>query len=221
MSPNYLSSCAIIGEIKLVSPSYGVLDVEKNIESRAVCYERLGLDAISVITEKTRFRGDPSYVSRVKKVSHLPILQKDFVTRESQIYESKALGADALLLIANIVSLRTLCHFVSLCLKLQIEPVVEIYDERDLEMALASQATHIAANARNLQTLEVDIHHSCRLLSLVPDRYIKLGFSGIHTKTDIDRYVSAGAKGVLIGTSLITSKNADSFIKNLRATPSS
>lgn len=192
-----------IAEIKLASPSVGDLGEESEIETRVQIYKELGADAISVITEKDHFLGDLSFINRVKKQVGLPVLQKDFVVDMYQIYESKVTGADALLLIAKIIPPDTLKDFVDIALELNLEPVVEINDEYDLSIALQTQTRIIAVNARNLDDFSIDTTSACKLLKQIPDTYFKLGFSGISSKKDILRYQENGAKGVLVGSSIM------------------
>ena len=205
----------IIAEIKLASPTAAYLGSENDIVKRAVDYKQAGVDAISIITEKHFFKGSPDFIPRLKAKTDLPILQKDFVIDPYQIYEAKIIGADALLLIAKIINKKTLINFVALCQKIGIEPVVEINDESDLKKALGTSTKIIAINARNLNTFIVDIDQACQLIKKIPDRFIKLGFSGIKSSIEVKKYQQAGAKGVLVGTSLMKAKNIKQFIKNL------
>ena len=206
---------AIIAEIKLASLTVPYLGSEKDIVKRAVDYKQAGADAISIITEKHFFKGSPDFIPRLKAKTDLPILQKDFVIDPYQIYEAKIIGADALLLIAKIINKKTLINFVALCQKIGIEPVVEINDESDLKKALGTSTKIIAINARNLNTFIVDIDQACQLIKKIPDRFTKLAFSGIKSSIEVKKYQQAGAKGVLVGTSLMKAKNIKQFIKNL------
>lgn len=207
----------LIGEIKLASPINPSLGSKKQLLQRAKLYEKSGIDAISIITEQHYFKGDISFVSQVKKQIALPILQKDFIIDEYQIYQAKNIGSDALLLIARLVGEKKLQEFVFLCKKLGIEPVVEINDEEDLKKAIASNTKIIAVNARNLETFAVDVKAACRLLKKVPDQFIKLGFSGIISAKEVLQYKKAGVRGILIGTSLMKANNVKKFIMSLKS----
>ncbi|MBI3366272.1 indole-3-glycerol-phosphate synthase [Candidatus Roizmanbacteria bacterium] len=213
--PKY-SDTAFIGEIKLASPTMKPIDSKMDIIKQAIEYENAGLDAISAITEKHFFKGDPLFIPKIKKKIKLPILQKDFVIDESQIYEAKQIGSDALLLIARLVDEQTLIRFVSLCQKLGIEPVVEIQNDEDLYKAVATNTSIIAVNARNLETFEINVDSACKLIKKIPERFMKLGFSGIQSSKEVKKYNSSGVKGVLIGTSLMKSKNILKFIHSLK-----
>ncbi len=183
---------------------------------RAVTYEKSGADAISFITEKKYFKGDTKYITELKIIISLPILQKDFVIDEYQIYEAKKIGSDALLLIVRYLDKKTLQSFVSLCQKLGIEPVVEINSEEDLEKAIATETNIIAVNARNLEDFTIDLERACDLLKKIPGNFIKLGFSGIHSAKEVEKYKDAGARGVLVGTELMKAGNVGKFLTSLR-----
>ncbi|MBU4016953.1 indole-3-glycerol phosphate synthase TrpC [Patescibacteria group bacterium] len=211
-----------------------IFDMSKDLVKRVKEYESAGAEAISIITEQHFFKGDPSFVTIVKNAVALPILQKDFVIDEYQIYEARlrpdfaevtsgrqgfggqACGADALLLIARIVDKKTLRHFVDVCFEEGIEPVVEIFSEEDLEKAAATKTRFVAVNSRDLDTFEVDVEKACELMKKIPERFIRLGFSGIQSAVEVQNYKNAGAKGVLVGTALMRTKKIDDFILSLR-----
>lgn len=211
-----LRNIGIIAEVKFASPTNPNLGSPNDLANLIRSYLQAGADAISVITEKHFFNGCLEFVSQIKKIASLPILQKDFIVDEYQIFESKNLGADAILLIAKILDQKNLNHFVELALDLGIEPVVEINNEKELKKACSTKTNIIAANARDLNTLEIDVDNACKLLSKIPKKYIKLGFSGVKGKEEAEKYKNAGAGGVLIGTSLMKSDNIRQFIKEIR-----
>lgn len=206
---------AIIAEIKLASPTMPSLGSERDIIQRAIAYEKAGADAISFITEQHYFKGNTTFIPELKTKVSIPILQKDFVIDPYQIYEAKMIGSDAILLIARLVDKAVLKDFVTLSQKIGIEPIVEINDEEDFGKAINTNTSFIAVNARDLETFTIDISKACTLLEKIPEKYIKLGFSGIHTSKEVRRYKKAGAKGVLVGTSLMKTANIDNFIKSL------
>lgn len=212
------SKMGLIAEIKFASPTSKNLGSPDELIKRVIEYEKAGATAVSIITEKQFFKGDTSFVPLVKKQISIPVLQKDFVIDESQIYEAKKIGSDALLLIAKLVDKNTLKGFVSLCLDLGIEPVVEITDAEDLGKAIATDTNIIAVNARNLETFVVDVDCACRLLRRIPDKFITLGFSGILSNSEVNKYRAAGAQGVLVGTNLMKAKDSKTFIQNLEVT---
>lgn len=207
---------AVIAEVKFASPSGGDMGSSRDLLKRVKEYESAGADAISVITEWHFFKGSVDFIGKVKEAVKLPVLQKDFVIDEYQIYEAAREGADALLLIARLVDEKTLKQFVKLCLKEGIEPVVEIYSEEDLEKAVGTVTRFIAVNARDLDTFGVDVERACRLMKKIPEKFVRLGFSGIQTAGEARKYREAGARGVLIGTSLMKAENAADFLTSLR-----
>ncbi|MDO8577154.1 MAG: indole-3-glycerol phosphate synthase TrpC [Candidatus Daviesbacteria bacterium] len=209
---------AIIAEIKLASPTQTHLGNAKDLILRVKHYEQAGADCISIVTEKHFFKGNPTFVKRVKQVISLPILQKDFIIDSYQLYEAKKDGADALLLIAKILSQKTLVSLVSLAKKINLEPVVEVNSEDDLKKAILTKTQIIAVNARDLDTFIVNIDRACNLLKKIPNKFIKLGFSGVLGKDEAEKYKISGANGILIGTSLMRAKNIQNFLLSLRAT---
>lgn len=206
----------IIAEIKLSSPTEKNLGQTAQISKRVKIYEQAGADAISIITDKSFFGGDIKYISQIKSLIKIPVLQKDFIIDDSQIIESINNGADALLLIAKILDTKRLIRFVNLCMINDVEPVVEINDQEDLEKAKVTKARIIAVNARNLSDLSVNISGAQNLLRQIPDKYIKLAFSGISSNKEVISYEKSGAAGVLVGTSLMKSSNIERFLISLR-----
>lgn len=209
-------SLAIIAEIKLASPTQPHLGSKEDILNRAKKYQQAEADAISFVTEKHFFNGDASFIKEIKQNVSLPILQKDFIIDSYQVYESKKEGADALLLIARILSEEELISLVNLIKEVGIEPIVEINNENDLKKALLTTTEIIAVNARDLDTFEINIDKACELIKLIPNHLVKLGFSGITEKKDAEKYKQAGANGILIGTSLMKSLDISGFLKKVR-----
>lgn len=209
-------SMAIIAEIKLSSPTEGNLGESKDIKNIARKYQLAGADCISIVTEKHFFHGDLKFIGEIKQTISLPILQKDFVIDPYQVYQAKNLGADAILLIAGILSEKDLITLVNLTKEIGIESVVEINSQEDLEKVLKTQTEIIAVNARDLTTFKVNVGKACRLLKIVPKKFIKLGFSGVQGKAEIEKYKNAGANGVLIGASLMKSDNVRLFMEGIR-----
>lgn len=205
---------AIIGELKFASPTDHSIGSKKLLVRKIKEYEDAGISALSIVTEPHFFQGDIGYIAKAKKVSDLPILQKDFIIDEKQIYEAAFLGVDALLLIARILKSRELKEYVSLCKKLGIEPIVEVAREEDIQSAITSGTDIIAINARDLDTFTVNIRKACELLKMIPDSFIKLGFSGVKTQEDMDMYNKAGVQGVLIGISLMKTENVSDFLRS-------
>lgn len=212
-----IGDVGLIAEIKLASPTEGKLGEKVDILNRLQEYQNAGADAVSVITENKTFRGSLDLVATVKRSTlNLSILQKDFIIDDFQIEEARKLGADALLLIARIVNATQLKRFVTLCRDKGVEPVVEVCSLDDLSNAINSGTEIIAVNARDLDTFEVDVDRACNILKRIPEKFIKLGFSGIHSKSEVEKYKKAGAKAILVGTELMKTKNVDRLIKELK-----
>jgi len=204
---------SIIAEIKLVSPSAGKLGDEKELKRRAITYEKGDVDAISMVVDKKYFGGDLEFIRRIKSIVSLPVLAKDFIIDPFQIYEMKAYGADAVLLIAKIVSANQLVKLVKLAKKVNIEPIVEIQNDKELDSAIKTETNTIAVNSRDLETFRVDIDKACKLITKIPSEFVSLGFSGVSCSDDVNKYKVAGAKGVLIGTSLMRKENIRGFLR--------
>lgn len=210
-----LKRLGIIAEIKLASPSAGVIVSEVDLEEKIMDYVEAEVDAISVVTENSFFKGDLSLISQVKFFTEVPILQKDFVIDPYQIYEAKEKGSNALLLIARILGRQELKDFVDICLEVGLDPVVEVNSTQDLENAVSTNAQIIAVNARDLDTLEVDVSGACKIMKRIPDHYMKLGFSGVNSKNEAKLYRAAGASAILIGTKLMKEKDVKGFVKEI------
>lgn len=212
---NHKNGNFIIAEIKLASPSAGFLGKKEEIIRRVRQYEQAGAGAISVVTEKKLFKGDPVFVKKIKENVSLPVLQKEFVTDFKQLERAKEMGADAILLIAGIVSPENLQILVKEAAKLGLEPVVEVNNEAELRVAVRTKTKIIAVNARNLETFNIDVDKARRLLRKIPDKFIKLGFSGINSYREVEKYKKAGADGVLAGTALMKTKNIKKLLNDL------
>ncbi len=207
---------SIIAEIKLVSPGEGRLGGKKDIVRRVMEYGEGGADAISLVVDKKYFNGDLALIKKIKNSVALPVLAKDFIINPYQIHEMKAYGADAILLIAKIISRENLREFVKLSFEADLEPIVEVQNREELEKATGTDTKVIAVNARDLSTFEINVDRACALLKLIPGKFTALGFSGVSNRADIQKYRKAGAMGVLVGTSLMKSSNVQGLIKELK-----
>ena len=194
---------AIIAEIKKASPSAGVIAEDFNPVSKAKDYEAFGASALSILTEEDFFLGSNENLKAVKKITSLPILRKDFIIDEYQIYESKLIGADCILLIASILSDQQLEEFVAIAKTLELDFLVEVHDEIELKRAELFEDALIGVNNRNLKTFEVDLDNSVRLRNLFIKNNVFIAESGIKSKKDIDYLKSNNIKVFLIGESLM------------------
>jgi indole-3-glycerol phosphate synthase len=196
----------IIAEIKKASPSRGVIKPDLDPAFTAVQYEKGGADAISVLTEKKFFLGDDSFLKIVKDIASCPVLRKDFIINEYQIYQAKALGADALLLIVAVLGEKT-GYFYKKARSLGLDCLVEVHDERELDAALDAGARIIGINNRNLKDFSVDLKTCERLIGRIPEGIIKISESGIKTANDVRYLKSVGVDGILVGETLMKSKD--------------
>ena len=194
---------AIIAEIKKASPSAGVISDDFDPVKKAKEYEAFGALALSILTEEDFFMGSVEYLKDVKEVTSLPILRKDFIIDEYQIYESKFIGADCILLIASILSDQQLDDFIQIAEKLKLDYLIEVYDEHELKRVERFQDALIGVNNRNLETFEVDIDNSVRLRSLFQQNNVFVAESGIKSKEDINYLKEHNLRVFLIGESLM------------------
>lgn len=207
---------SFICEVKKASPSKGLISADFPYVEIAREYEEAGAHAISVLTEPYFFQGNNSYLQEIKKAVSLPLLRKDFTVDEYMIYEAKAIGADAILLICAILSEEQLKEYVQIAGSIGLSALVEAHDRREVEMALAAQASIIGVNNRNLKDFTVDIRNSIRLRPLVPDSVLFVSESGMETAEDIRRLRENGTDAVLIGEALMKSRDKKAALGELR-----
>lgn len=208
----------IIAEVKKASPSKGVLARELDPEKTAVSYASGGAAAISVLTEPKHFQGSLSYLSLIKEklgAECPPLLRKDFLTEEYQIYESRAAGADAILLIVAALEDDTLVALLELTHKLGMEALVEVHTEEETRRAVKAGARVIGINNRNLTTFETTTETSLLLKPLIPEGRLVVSESGIRTPEDIKKLNKAGINVFLIGEALVIDGNPSEKIRLL------
>ena len=194
---------AIIAEIKKASPSAGIISEDFDPLKKAKEYEEFGASALSILTEEDYFLGSTKYLKDVKKITNLPILRKDFIVDTYQIYESKFIGADCILLIASILNDKQLREFSDLAETLQLDYLIEVHNEEELSRVELFSNAIIGVNNRNLKTFEVDIQNSVRLRNLYKKNNIFVAESGIKNKKDIDMLLAKNINVFLIGESLM------------------
>ena len=190
---------AVIAEIKKASPSKGVLREDFRPAEIASSYERRGAAALSVLTDAPFFQGSADSLVAARAASTLPTLRKDFIVDPWQVFESRAMGADAILLIAAVLDDAQMLDFEALARDLAMSVLVEVHDERELERALALRTPLIGINNRNLRTFEVALETTLALLPRVPPERLVVTESGIRVPTDIRRMRSAGVHAFLVG----------------------
>jgi indole-3-glycerol phosphate synthase len=206
---------ALIAEYKRSSPSAGAI-ADPDVASQARAYEAGGAAAISVLTEPTRFEGALADVRTVRLAVGLPVLRKDFLVHPAQVIESRAAGGDAVLLIAAALSELELKGMLAVAADLGLGALVETHSQEDLAKALVTDAPVIGVNARDLETLEVDVGRALAMLPNVPSDRVAVLESGVSTREDVERAIDAGARGVLVGEALMRSPDPGATIRSLR-----
>lgn len=197
----------LIAEIKKASPSKGILRGDFNPVKIAMTYQANGAAAISVLTDERFFEGRLEHINKIKESVSLPILRKDFIIDEYQIYESVASGADAVLLIAELLSANEVIGFYNLAVSLGLEVLLEVHNEEDIEKALAADSNIIGINNRDLHTFKVDLGVTQKLIRLIPQNKIKVSESGIKSYEDVMFLKSLGLNAVLIGEAFMEAED--------------
>ena len=206
---------AVIAEVKRSSPSAGAIrDADPAEQARR--YEDAGAAAISVLTEARHFDGSLLDLQAARRAIALPVLRKDFLVHPSQVIEARAAGADAVLLIAAAVSESELKALLATASDLGLSAVVEAHGDEDLERALHTEAELIGVNARDLETLEVDLDRALRLLRRVPRDRLAVAESGLSSREHVERAVDAGARALLIGETLMRADDPAATLRELR-----
>lgn len=198
---------SFICEVKRASPSKGIISETFPYLDIAMQYQDAGAAAISVLTEQDYFHGSNQYLTEISRHVTIPVLRKDFIIDEYQIYEAKMIGADAILLICALLDTDILRRFLNICDGLGLSALVEAHSEEEVDSATLAGARVIGVNNRDLKTFEVDINHSIRLRKKVPKDILYIAESGIKDKADIERLRSNNIKAVLIGEALMKSSD--------------
>ena len=205
----------LIAEVKRASPSRGMLMPNFDPIKLAETYAEGGAAAISVLTESNYFMGSIEYLEAIKEVVQLPLLRKDFIFDPYQVYESRAYGADALLLIAAILSRNQLKELISLSHSLGLQCLIEVHNEDELGRATMSESEIIGINNRDLNTFAVDIDTTRRLRPLIPEGKIVVSESGIKSQQDIEKLGNWKVDAVLVGEALVTAPDIRAKMKEL------
>jgi indole-3-glycerol phosphate synthase len=205
---------ALIAEVKKASPSAGIIAPNFDAIRIARDYEAAGASALSVLTDEKYFQGRIEYLQLIRETVRLPILRKDFIIDELQVYESASRGADAILLIVAILDDRQLRDYRALAEHMSMAALVEVHDERELERALNTGAAIIGINNRDLKSFSVSLATTERLAAMCNDRIV-VAESGIHERADVERVAAAGADAILVGEALMRSKDIAGKVKEL------
>ncbi len=199
---------SIIGEFKKASPSHGRMDNKIELTDRIDRYNA-SVDAISCLTEEDHFLGNAEYFKKVRSITPLPMLRKDFIIDPYQIFEAKVIGADAVLLIAAILNDRELKLFYELAYDLGMDVLVEVHDETEMMRAVGLGAKIIGVNNRNLKDFTIDLGTTRRLSAMVPQGTLLVSESGISKDEDVEFLKESGADGLLIGTIFMEAENPE------------
>jgi indole-3-glycerol phosphate synthase len=206
---------SIIAEIKRRSPSKGTIRGDMDPLEVALVYSRNGASAISVLTDEDFFGGHPSHLSVVREAVPLPLLRKDFIVDPYQVYESRALGADALLLIAGVLPDESLGELMALARDLGLCALVEVHTRNELDRALAAGATIIGVNNRDLRTFSTDLRTTLEIAPHVPPGRVVVSESGIRSRQDIEILLRAGVRCCLVGEALMAAKDIGAKLREL------
>jgi len=206
---------SLIAEIKQVSPSRGIIRQNFNLEEIARFYQEAGVQAVSVLTEEDFFGGKLDYLGQVKNVMTVPVLRKDFILESYQVYESRYFGADAILLIADLLTKDKLVELMQIADRLDLDYLVEVHDEKELKKVLSLKVPVIGINNRSLRTLEIDFKTTERLFTLIPKGKVVVVESGIKNSQDILFLRILGASAVLIGTAFMEAEDIKSKVEEV------
>ena len=208
----------IIAEIKQKSPSKGVLSGKFDVAKLAASYYAGGAAALSILTDKKYFGGDPAYIALAKTVAKLPVLYKDFLIDEYQLYHARSVGADAVLLIVRLMTRKSLTDFLARAAKLELDCLVETHSEPEIEIAVDSGAQIVGVNCRDLSNFSVSLDVANKLADKIPAGTIRVAESGISTPENIRTLRQAGYNCFLVGESLMKSTDPVELLKSLVAT---
>jgi indole-3-glycerol phosphate synthase len=205
----------LIAEVKKASPSKGLIREDFNPVELAKSYEAAGADCISVLTDEQYFQGSNTYLSDIRQQVKVPILRKDFTIDFRQIYEARLIGADAILLIAAILTTEQMREYLQLSRTLGLDALVEVHDREDLERVLELDADLIGINNRNLKTFVTDLQTTEQLIGMIPPGKTIVSESGITHAEEIEYLRQVGADAVLIGETFMRNANVELAVEEM------
>ena len=208
-----------ICEVKKASPSKGVIDPVFDYMNIAAAYEEAGADCISCLTEPKWFMGSDEIFSRIRGAVKTPMLRKDFVVDEYQLYQSRLMGADCVLLICSLLDMDTIRRYSGICEQLGLAVLTETHDEKEIRSAVNAGARMIGVNNRNLRDFTVDLGNAVRLREMIPESCLYVSESGVREPEDVAALAEAGADAVLVGEALMRAEDKNAFLQRLKEAP--
>ncbi|MBR2765884.1 MAG: indole-3-glycerol phosphate synthase TrpC [Blautia sp.] len=205
-----------ICEVKKASPSKGVIDPVFDYMNIAAAYEEAGADCISCLTEPKWFMGSDEIFSRIRGAVKTPMLRKDFVVDEYQLYQSRLMGADCVLLICSLLDMDTIRRYSGICEQLGLAVLTETHDEKEIRSAVNAGARMIGVNNRNLRDFTVDLGNAVRLREMIPESCLYVSESGVRGPEDVAVLAEAGADAVLVGEALMRAEDKNAFLQRLK-----
>ena len=206
---------ALIAEVKKASPSKGIIRVDFDPVTIAQTYAGAGASCISVLTDEIFFQGHLDYLTSISQQVNLPLLRKDFIIDEYQVFEARAAGADAVLLIAECLEPDQLIGLHKRIRALGMTPLVELYDAQNIDKVMAADPVLVGVNNRDLNTFEVDLNHSVRLKQQLPTSVTFVSESGIYNRSDVEMLEKSGVDAMLVGESLMRANDIAGAVKTL------
>lgn len=205
----------LIAEVKKASPSRGVIREDFEPVEIGKIYESHGASCLSVLTDEQFFQGSLDYLRRVRAAVGVPVLRKDFILDSYQLYEARAAGADAVLLIAECLDDCNLRKLHNEAVALGMNPLVELYEPENLQRVFDAGGTLIGINNRDLRTFQTDLEHTLRMRDRIPDQCVLVSESGIRTRADVERLQAAGVDAILVGETLMASLDIGAAVDEL------
>ena len=207
---------SFICEIKKASPSKGVIDPVFDYKGIAKAYAEAGVDAVSCLTEPKYFQGSDEIFKEVRSIVTAPMIRKDFVVDEYQIYQAKVLGANCVLLICSILDTGSILRYLDICEELGLAALVETHDEEEIRRAVSTGARMIGVNNRNLKDFSVDFGNASRLRDYIPEECLYVAESGVALPSDVTKLARAGADAVLVGEAMMRAADKKEFLLKMR-----
>lgn len=206
---------SLIAELKKASPSQGIIREAFNLEEIALAYKEAQVQAVSLLTEEDYFQGNISYINEIKRLIDAPVLRKDFILEPYQVYESRYFGADAILLIADLLSKEKLCELMQIADSLGLDCLVEVHTEKELKKVLSMKVPLIGINNRDLHTLEVDFKTTEKLFTFIPKDKVVVVESGIKNSQDVLFLKILGVSARLIGTAFMQAQDIKQKVEEI------